>query len=140
MVQVRSRAEIARSPELPVAHRGTSYREENSNPERKTKGFVLTEKFIFFLKMYFFLYFIPPSYYNKGRINLYSGENHGRSSIGTDSNLGTVCGTVAKGICGAKAEAGVHELGLCQCPESTLRSVLRGEKLCSQRRPDELIQ
>ena len=35
---------VAGSPEFPVAHEGTLYRAENSDPQWKTKGSALTEK------------------------------------------------------------------------------------------------
>ncbi len=40
----RNGAEVAGSPELPLAHGGTSYRAENSNPQGKTEGSLLSKK------------------------------------------------------------------------------------------------
>ena len=44
MAKVRSRVEIAGSPELPVAHGGPANRAENGHSKRKTEGLVLSEK------------------------------------------------------------------------------------------------
>jgi hypothetical protein len=49
MAQVRSRAEIAGSAELPVAYGGPADRAENSDLERKTEGSILNKKFNFTL-------------------------------------------------------------------------------------------
>ena len=44
MAKVRSGAEIAGSPKLPVAHGRLANRAENGHSKRKTEGFVLSEK------------------------------------------------------------------------------------------------
>ena len=45
MAQDRSRTAVTGSPELPLAHGRTPNRAENSHPQRKAQGFVLTKIF-----------------------------------------------------------------------------------------------
>lgn len=64
MAEDRSRTAVTGSPELPLAYGGTAYRAENSHPQRKTEGSILTK---IFRKLHIFLYFYLPLWYNEGR-------------------------------------------------------------------------
>lgn len=59
MATVRSGAEIAGSPELPLAHGGLEGGTENGDPEKETERLVLSKKFIFLYKIEHFSVLYP---------------------------------------------------------------------------------